>query len=142
MILVPYDKRSDVCNRYVSLYTHVHIYIQHVKYINICIITTASTGKKDELYEEPFTIIRRRQRSDVLVAAGDFNAQAGKLVASEACLGGRCTLPGQPKDNGERLLKFRADNRSFLSSSNFRHSSHRIATDSLSQIDHILISYR
>ncbi|VDP89742.1 unnamed protein product, partial [Echinostoma caproni] len=72
----------------------------------------------------------------------------GKLSASEACLGGHCALPCQRTDNGDRLLQFCADHHLFLSSINFRHSSQQTATwrsnstGTLTQVDHIVVSYR
>ncbi|CAM0512289.1 unnamed protein product [Fasciola hepatica] len=108
----------------------------------------SSDLQKDEFYDALATLVRSSKGSDIVVLAGDFNAQVGKLSVSEACLGGRCALPAERTDNGDRLLQFCADNRLFLSSTNFRHSSRRTATwrsnstGTFSQIDHIAVSYR
>lgn len=42
--------------------------------------------QKDEFYNELINMVRRSKGSDVVVAAGDFIEQVGRLSISESCL--------------------------------------------------------
>ena len=64
-------------------------------------------------YEQLTAIINQSRSSDIVILAGDLNAQVGKLSSSGYCLGSRFALPSQRTDNGERLLQFYATNRLF-----------------------------
>lgn len=77
--------------------------------------------------------------SDVVLVAGNFNAQVGKPGSSEAILGKRCAVPAQCTDNGDRLLQFCADNHLFLSTKDFRHNLRRTATWRSNSIDNPLV---
>ena len=59
---------------------------------------------KDSFYEALGALLQRAKSSDIVVVAGDMNAQVGKLNADEAQLGGCLGLDSVRKDNGERLL--------------------------------------
>ena len=103
---------------------------------------------KDTSYDQVSKLLQSTKRSDIVVIAGDMNAQVGKLHSSEACLGGRFGLPAQRTNNGDRLLQLCAYHNLFLSSTAFRHSSLQTATwqpngpGPRTQIDRIAISYR
>jgi len=104
---------------------------------------------KDSFYDALSTLLRRAKSSDIVVVAGDMNAQVGRLSAAEALLGGRLGLDAGRTDNGDRLLQLCADHRLFLCSTNFRNKRTRLATwcppstkQPCTQIDHIAISYR
>lgn len=51
-----------------------------------------------------------------MLVAGDFNLQAWKISAPEACLGDIRALLAQRRNDGSTLLQFYADDRLFLSS--------------------------
>lgn len=58
--------------------------------ISVCAATDGSTDmQKNEFYDELATLVRKSKSSGIVVVACDFNAQVGKISASEACLGGR-----------------------------------------------------
>ncbi|CAI2728541.1 unnamed protein product [Schistosoma spindalis] len=104
---------------------------------------------KDEFYHQLTVLLQKLRSTDIVVLAGDLNAQVGRLDTEESRLGGRWGLVGRRTDNGERLLQLCTDHNLFLASTNFRQSRRRCATchpPSLSQawiqIDHIAISYR
>ena len=104
---------------------------------------------KDEFYADLTTLIRLARSSDIVILAGDMNAQVGQLSDSESQLGGKFSLAGRRSENGERLMHTCAEHRLFLASTNFRNRGRRLATwrnpSSLhkwSQIDHVAISYR
>ena len=87
--------------------------------------------------------------TDIVVLAGDMNAQVGRLISVEMPLGGRFGVNAQRTDNGDRLLHFCADHRLFLVDTNFQHKRAQWATwspptaqQSWTQLDHIEISYR
>lgn len=48
--------------------------------------------------------------SGTVILAHDFNAVVVKIRASETCLDGRSVLSVENADNGDRLLRFYADN--------------------------------
>ncbi|GAA53500.1 craniofacial development protein 2 [Clonorchis sinensis] len=104
---------------------------------------------KDRFYDALNALLRRAKSSDIVVVAGDLNAQVGRLSVSETQLGGRHGLDSVRTDNGERLLQLCADRRLFLCSTYFRNSRSHLATlcppttrRPQTQIDHIAISYR
>ena len=109
----------------------------------------SSDTVKDRFYDALNALLRRAKSSDIVVVAGDLNAQVGRLSVSETQLGGRHGLDSVRTDNGERLFQLCADRRLFLCSTNFRNSRSRLATwcppttrRPQTQIDHIAISYR
>ncbi|KER25885.1 hypothetical protein T265_06740 [Opisthorchis viverrini] len=109
----------------------------------------SSDTVKDRFYDALNALLRRAKSSDIVVVAGDMNAQVGGLSASETQLVGRHGLDSLRTDNGERLLQLCADRRLFLCSTNFRNSRSRLATwcppttgRPQTQIDHVAISYR
>ena len=59
-----------------------------------------------------------RQSSDLVVVAGDFNAQVGELSTCELGLGGRFTLSSKRTDNGDRLLHLCSTHGLFLANIN------------------------
>ncbi|KER27537.1 hypothetical protein T265_05427 [Opisthorchis viverrini] len=68
---------------------------------------------KDRFYDALSALLRRAKSSDIVVVAGDMNAQVGRLSASETQLGGRHELDSVRTDTGERLLQLCADRRLF-----------------------------
>ena len=59
---------------------------------------------KDEFYADLTTLIRLACSSDIVILAGDMNAQVGQLSDSECQLGGKFSLAGRRSENGERLM--------------------------------------
>ena len=103
---------------------------------------------KDSFYSDLANLINLRRSSDIVLLAGDMNAQVGKLNDDETCLGGRYGV-GRRSDNGERLLQLCADKGLYLVSTAFRHKTRQSYTwrppspdQPWSQLDHIAISYR
>ncbi|KAG5444718.1 hypothetical protein CSKR_112903 [Clonorchis sinensis] len=100
------------------------------------------------LHDGLSALLRGAKISDIVVAAGDMNAQVGEISATEAQLDGHLGPDTRRTDNGDRLLQMCADNRPFLCSTNFRNSGSRLATccppmnESGIQIGHIAVSYR
>nr|CAH8866828.1 unnamed protein product [Trichobilharzia regenti] len=104
---------------------------------------------KDEFYYQLRDLLKQTGRRDIVVLAGDLNAQVGRLSSEENRLGGQWGLHGGRSDNGDRLLQLCADDNLFLASTNFRHSHHRNATwrplsasQAWTQIDHVAVSFR
>ncbi|KAK4467292.1 hypothetical protein MN116_000315, partial [Schistosoma mekongi] len=109
----------------------------------------SSDEVKDEFYRKISDPLRKAKRTDVVIMAGDFNAQVGRLDETERHLGGSYGVEAQRTDNGDRLLQLCSDNRLFLASTNFKHKErHKLtwrppqSTQRWSQIDHIAISHR
>ena len=109
----------------------------------------SSDSIKDQFYDDLRSLLRLARSSDIIVVAGDMNAQVGRLGSNEARLGGRLGLPSERTDNGERLLQLCGDLGLFLCSTNFRNKKRHLATwrspmngQPATQIDHIAISYR
>jgi hypothetical protein len=109
----------------------------------------SSDTAKDSFYDALSGLIQRAKSSDIVVVAGDMNAQVGRLSATESQLGGRYGLDTGRTDNGERLLQLCAERKLFLCSTNFRNKRTRLATwcspaanHPRAQIDHVAISYR
>ncbi|RTG88280.1 uncharacterized protein DC041_0005854 [Schistosoma bovis] len=63
----------------------------------------SSDDVKDEFYRKLSDLLRKAKRSDVVIVAGDFNAQVGKLSDRERHLGGSYGVVAQRTDNGDRL---------------------------------------
>ncbi|CAI2723096.1 unnamed protein product [Schistosoma spindalis] len=89
------------------------------------------------------------KRSDIVLVAGDFNAQVGSLNETERHLGGYFIIPAQRTDNGDRLLQLCSDNRLFSANTNFKLKERHCLTwrpptpyQRWTQIDHIAISHR
>ncbi|CAI2736607.1 unnamed protein product [Schistosoma spindalis] len=104
---------------------------------------------KNEFYHQLTVLLQKVRSTDIVVLAGDLNAQVGRPGTEENRLGGRWRLVGRRTDNGERLLQLCTDHNLFLASTNFRPSHRRCATwrppsasQDWTQIDHIAISYR
>nr|CAX83711.1 endonuclease-reverse transcriptase [Schistosoma japonicum] len=104
---------------------------------------------KDEFYRNLCELLQKAKHSDIVVVAGDFNAQIGSLDQTERHLGGYFSVPAQRTDNGDHLLQLCSDNRLFLANTNFRHKErHRLTwrppspRQRWTQIDHIAISHR
>ena len=109
----------------------------------------SSAAVKDEFYSQLHNLLLKARGTDVVMLAGDLNAQVGILSSDEARLGGLHGLNRPRTDNGERLLDVCAAHQLFLVSTNFRHPARRNSTwrppdpsQSWTQIDHIAISYR
>ncbi|CAH8465708.1 unnamed protein product [Schistosoma curassoni] len=109
----------------------------------------SSDDVKDELYRKLSYLLRKARRSDVVIVAGDFNAQVGKLSDRERHLGGSYSIMAQKTDDGDRLLQLCSDNRPFLANTNFKHKEKHLLTwrppnssQRWTQIDHIAISHR
>lgn len=62
--------------------------------------------QENEFYDELIIPVHESKDSHVLVVAGNFKAEAGKLSIDECC-----TLPAQRTDDEDRLLQFYAANR-------------------------------
>ena len=104
---------------------------------------------KDEFYHQLNDLLKQARQRDIVVLAGDLNAQVGRLGLEESHLGGQWRLHGRRSDNGDRLLQLCADHNLFLASTNFRHNHRRSATwrppsvnQAWTQIDHIAVSSR
>ncbi|CAH8430348.1 unnamed protein product [Schistosoma haematobium] len=109
----------------------------------------SSDDVKDEFYRKLSELLQKAKRSDIVLVAGDFNAQIGSLNQTERHLGGYFSIPTQRTDNGDRLLQLCSDNRLFLANTNFKHKErHRLTwrpptpNQRWTQIDHIAISHR
>ena len=63
--------------------------------------------------------MRRAESSDIVVVAGDMNAQLGRLSTDETQLGGCLGLDSVRTDNGERLLQLCADHNLFYAAQTF-----------------------
>ncbi|KAH9587678.1 ATP-binding cassette sub- A member 3 [Schistosoma haematobium] len=103
---------------------------------------------KDEFYHQ-LSILQKVRSTDIVVLAGDLNAQVGRLGTEESRLGGRWGIVDRRTDNRDRLLQLCTNHNLFLASTNFRHSHRRCATwrppsasQAWTQINHIAISYR
>ncbi|CAH8518466.1 unnamed protein product [Schistosoma haematobium] len=83
---------------------------------------------KDEFYHQLSVLLQKVRLTDIVVLAGDLNAQVGRLGTEEGRLGGRWGLVSSRTDNGDRLLQLCTDQNLFLASTNFRHSHRRCAT--------------
>ena len=88
----------------------------------------SSDAVKDSFYDALGALLQRAKSSDIVVIAGDMNAQVGRLSAAEARLGGCLGLDSIRTDNGERLLQLCANHKLFLSSTNFRNKRIRLTT--------------
>jgi len=104
---------------------------------------------KDAFYQELDMLLGRAKGSDIVILAGDINAQVGRLSPTEKQLGGQFALNSRRNDNGDRLLHICASRHLFLSSTAFRRTGRRTATwrpanpvQPWTQIDHVAISYR
>ncbi|KAH9591822.1 hypothetical protein MS3_00003964 [Schistosoma haematobium] len=60
---------------------------------------------KDEFYHQLTVLLQKVRSTDILVLAGDLNAQVGRLDTGESHLGGQWGLVGRRTDNGDRLLQ-------------------------------------
>ncbi|KAA3675920.1 uncharacterized protein DEA37_0013235 [Paragonimus westermani] len=106
-------------------------------------------GVKDVFYSDLAALLRSTRGSDIVVLAGDMNAQVGRFGEAESRLGGRFGIASHCSDNGGRLLQLCAEHRVFLASTSFRHHVRRYYTwrppslsQTRSQIGHIAVSYR
>jgi hypothetical protein len=74
--------------------------------------------EKDEFYRNLSSLLQSTRSSDIIILAGDMNAQVGRLSSAELHLGGRFSVDAERTDNGERLLQLCADHNLFLASTN------------------------
>ncbi|TNN13054.1 Craniofacial development protein, partial [Schistosoma japonicum] len=88
----------------------------------------SSDEVKDEFYSKLSDLLQKARRSDIIIMAGDFNAQVGRLSENERHLGGCYGVAAQRTDNGDRLLQLCSDNRLFLANTNFRHKEKHLLT--------------
>lgn len=98
--------------------------------------------------DELVTLVHKSKGSNTVVIAGNFIAPDGNLSAPEARLDGHCALSAERIEKEDRHLQFSIDSRLFLSSANFLNSSLRAvtrrcnSTSNMSEIDHIVVTYR
>ena len=112
--------------------------------------TNCSTDTdKDEFYQQLTLLLQRKRRTDIVVSAGDFNAQIGSIDANERHVAGTHAYGADRTDNGERLIHFCSDTGMFLASTNFSHPNRQRATwrppvpgQRWKQLDHIAIYQR
>ena len=91
--------------------------------------TNSSEGTaKEEFHDEFNRLLNMGQSSDIVMVAGDFNAQLSQLSTSELGLGGRFTLRSKRTDNGDRLLHRCSTYGLFLANTNFGHKGIHRAT--------------
>ena len=77
----------------------------------------SSEAAKDSFYDALRALLQLAESSDIVVVAGDMNAQVGRFSTDEAQLGGCLGLDSVRTDNGDRLLQLCADHNLFLCSS-------------------------
>ncbi|GAA47933.1 craniofacial development protein 2, partial [Clonorchis sinensis] len=93
----------------------------------LCVVSAyAPTGcssdvEKDTFYRELSGLIRQAKSTDIVILAGDLNAQVGRLSSLELHFGGRFGVDARRTDNGDRLLQLCADHERFLANTNFQH---------------------
>jgi len=104
---------------------------------------------KDDFYRELSNLLRLAKSSDIIILAGDMNAQVGQLSQFETHLGVIYGVRANRTDNGNRLLQTCADHNLYLASTNFVHKKRHCVTwrspglpENWTQIDHIAISHR
>ncbi|KAA3670424.1 uncharacterized protein DEA37_0004723, partial [Paragonimus westermani] len=104
---------------------------------------------KDAFYDALVDLLRQSKHSDIIILAGDFNAQLGRLSSDEKRLGGMFGVRAQRTDNGERLLQLCASHGLYISSTAFQHRKKHCVTwrppcasQPWTQLDHIAVSYR
>ena len=109
----------------------------------------SSEAEKDDFYRDLSRLLRSARSSDIVILAGDMNAQVGRLSSTESHLGGRFSVDAERTDNGERLLQLCADHNLFLVSTSFQHKRIQRVTwrpprpdQRWTQLDHIAISHR
>ena len=83
---------------------------------------------KDSFYQQLEGLFQRKRRSDIVILAGDLNAQVGRLNRDEAILGGTHGFSSRRTDNGERLLHFCSSIGLFIATTNVRNPLRRRAT--------------
>ena len=71
----------------------------------------SSHEMKDEFYFHLTNLLHKARRTDIVVLAGDLNAQVGRLDADERRLGGPHSIGTTRTDNVERLLHLCTDSR-------------------------------
>jgi len=102
---------------------------------------------KDDFYHQLQLAIDRTDKRNIMILAGDWNAQVGKGDASSKHIVGQYTI-GNRCENGSRLVSFAEHNGLVISSSKFQHPKRHLLTwysnDGVTshQIDHILINSR
>ena len=108
---------------------------------------SSEDAANDDFYDELNLLLNMRQSSDIVLVAGDFNAQLDELSTSKLGLGGHLTLGFKRTDNEDRLLHLCSTLGLFLANSNFRYKKiHRVTWRSANpehpwiQLDHIVIS--
>ncbi|KER28652.1 hypothetical protein T265_04600 [Opisthorchis viverrini] len=74
-------------------------------------------AEKDTFYRELSEFIHQAKNTDIVILAGDLNAQVGRLSSLESHLGGHFGVDARRTDNGDRLLQLCADHELFLARS-------------------------
>ena len=103
---------------------------------------------KDQFYSDFRSLLSRARSSDIVIVAGDMNAQVGQLGTAEINLGGKFSYGDTRTENGDRLMQACADHHLFLTSTSFRHKKRHLTTwrapngQYWTQIDHIAVGYR
>ncbi|KER27161.1 hypothetical protein T265_13857, partial [Opisthorchis viverrini] len=137
-----------------------HDYTSHTgesdRRVTLCYLMSAysptdcsSEVEKDTFYRELSGLIRQAKCTDIVILAGDMNAQVGRMGSLESHSGGRFGVDARRTDNGDRLLQLCADHELFLASTTFQYKrSHRLtwrpptANQPWTQLDHVAISHR
>ena len=86
---------------------------------------------------------------DILVLAGDMNAQVGKITSVDMHLSGRFELSAQPTDNEDQMLHFCSNHQLFVmkKKSSQNKQAHQLtrrrstAHQSCTQMDHIAMNF-
>ena len=86
-------------------------------------IDDSSDEDKDDFYRELSMLIHSAKSSNILILAGDMNAQIDRLHSDEAHFGGCFSVDTQRTENGQRYLESCTDHQLFLAYSNFQHRS-------------------
>ena len=109
----------------------------------------SSEEEKDDFYRALSRLICSVRSSDIVIVAGDMNAQVGRLHSFESHLGSHFSVGAPRTDNRDRLLQLCTDDQLYLASTNFQHKRlHRVswkpscATQTWTQLDHFAVSRR
>ena len=86
----------------------------------MCVLTNSSgDAAKDDFYDELNRLLDMRQSLDIVLIAGDFNAQLSEISTSELGLGGHFTLGTKRTENGGSLLHLCLTHGLFRANTNF-----------------------
>ena len=109
--------------------------------------TLAEEDEKDLFYDELQRVFSSIPNNDIVILAGDWNAQLGPGDINTRHIIGRYGL-GERCVNGERLLNFADFNRLVVASTMFQHKRRHLVTwysndgHTANQIDHLLTNSR